>query len=253
MAVLRAMLFYMGVSIALLVVYTPLALIMLLLPYRLRYRIMTSWTHFALWWLEKTCKLNWRVEGLEHIPKGPAIIMCKHQSAWETMSLQLIFPPQVWVTKRELLWLPLFGWCLAVLEPIAIDRKANRLALRLMIEQGAARLKAGRWIVIFPEGTRVAPGQKRPYAPGGGMLAEKTGYPVVPVAHNAGLFWPRHSIIKHPGTIDLRIGPTIESQGKTTKDIMAQVESWIETASDHLLASSTPLNRASRRAANGSA
>ena len=122
-----------------------------------------------------------------------------------------------------------------------------------MIEQGAARLKAGHWIVVFPEGTRVAPGQKRPYAPGGGMLAEKTGYPVVPVAHNAGLFWPRHSIIKHPGTIDLRIGPTIESKGKTTKDIMAQVESWIETASDHLLASSTPLNRASRRAANGSA
>lgn len=236
MRLLRAVLFYAGAIIGLLI-YTFIGLIVSPLPYRLRYRIMTSWTHFALWWLKKTCKLSFRVSGLENIPAGPAIIMCKHQSAWETMGLQLIFPPQVWVVKRELLRLPLFGWCLAVLDPIAIDRKAGRAALQQLVEQSSERLKAGRWVVIFPEGTRVAPGQKHRYGIGGGLLAAKTGCPVVPVAHNAGLFWPRHSITKREGTIEVVIGPTLETRGKTAKEILTQVESWIEAASDELLAS----------------
>jgi 1-acyl-sn-glycerol-3-phosphate acyltransferase len=218
-----------------LLVYTLLGLIISPLPYRRRYRIMTSWTRFALWWLKKTCGLGFRVSGLEHIPAGPAIIMCKHQSAWETMGLQLIFPPQIWVLKRELLRLPLFGWCLAMLDPIAIDRKSGRAALQQLLEQGSERLKTGRWVVIFPEGTRVPPGQKHRYGFGGGFLAEKTGCPIVPVAHNAGLFWPRHSIKKRPGMIDIVIGPAIDPKGRTVKEIISQVETWIETASDRLL------------------
>lgn len=231
---LRALLFY-GVIIIALLIYVFIGLIVSPLPYRRRYRIMTSWTHFALWWLEKTCSLSFRVSGLENIPPGPAIILSKHQSAWETMGLQLIFPPQIWVVKRELLRLPLFGWCLAMLDPVAIDRKAGRAALQQLVEQGSERLKTGRWVVIFPEGTRVPPGQKHRYGLGGGLLAEKTGFPIVPVAHNAGLFWPRHSIKKRPGTIDVVIGPTIHTQGKAAKEILSQVEAWIEATSDQLL------------------
>ncbi len=231
---LRSILFYVGMATVLLPV-SLLALLIYPLPYRWRYRIVTQWTMFTLWWLEKVCKLGFRVTGLENIPAGPAIIMCKHQSAWETMVLQKLFPPHIWVLKRELRYIPMFGWGIATLEPIFIDRKAVRQALRQILEEGAKRLSAGRWVLIFPEGTRVAPGEKQRYTVSGGMLAERTGCPVVPVAHNAGLFWPRNSFLKLPGTIDLVIGPVIDSQGKSAQEIMRATEAWIETTSDELL------------------
>jgi 1-acyl-sn-glycerol-3-phosphate acyltransferase len=179
-------------------------------------------------WLKITCGLDWRVEGLENIPPGNAIILCKHQSAFETMALQRIFPPQVWLLKRELLWIPFFGWGLAMLEPIAIDRKAGRESLNKLVAQGIKRLTAGRWVVIFPEGTRVAPGEEKRYALGGASLAERSGYPVVPVAHNAGEYWPKHGFIKRPGTIRVAIGPVIDSRGRSAADINALAKEWIE-------------------------
>jgi 1-acyl-sn-glycerol-3-phosphate acyltransferase len=197
-------------------------------PFEVRYRFITGWTRLNLWWLQKACRLGFRVHGLEHIPAQNAIILCKHQSAWETMALQLIFPPQVYVLKRELLWIPFFGWGLSLVEPIAIDRKTGRKALQQLLAQGLQRLKAGRWIVIYPEGTRVKPGEKGSYGIGGAWLAARSGYPVVPVAHNAGEFWPRRSFIKYPGTIDLVIGPAIESRGRKATDINALAEQWIE-------------------------
>jgi len=210
------------------VLFALLGLLTFPFPFRWRYRVITQWTTFNLWWLKVTCKLRYVVEGEEHIPAGPAVILCKHQSAFETMVLQRIIPPHVWLLKRELLWVPFFGWGLAMLEPIAIDRKAGRKSLQQLLETGARRLAAGRWIVIFPEGTRVAPGQKGRYAPGGAMLAVRGGCPVVPVAHNAGEFWPRRGFIKRPGTIRVVIGPTIDTRGRSAQEVNAMAEQWIE-------------------------
>jgi 1-acyl-sn-glycerol-3-phosphate acyltransferase len=189
---------------------------------------MTRWGRFAIWWLEKTCQLSYQVQGLENIPSGAAIVLSKHQSAWETIAFQKIFPVQVWLLKRELLWFPIFGWGLATMQPIAINRKSLRKSMQQITEQGKQRLAQGLWVVIFPEGTRVAPGEKKRYGVGGAMLAAESGYPVVPVALNSGEFWPPKGIIKRSGTIKVVIGPVIESTGKTYKEINALAEKWIE-------------------------
>jgi len=227
MIVLRSLLFLLGMGISILL-FAPLSVLIFPFPFTMRYRFITQWARFNLWWLEKTCRLSYQVSGQENIPATNAIILCKHQSAWETLALQRIFPPQIWLLKRELLWIPFFGWGLAMLEPIAIDRKSGKKAMRQLLEQGTARLQAGRWVVIFPEGTRMAPGKKGRYAPGGALLAESSGYPVVPVAHNAGEFWPRRGFLKQSGIIQVIIGPVIENKGKSAAEINAAVERWIE-------------------------
>ena len=175
-----------------------------------------------------TCGIHYEVIGRENIPATNAIVLCKHQSAWETLALPLCLPPLAFVIKRELLRIPLFGWGLALLEPIAIDRLARRKAIQQLLTQGRERLEAGRWVVVFPEGTRVAAGSKGIYSLGGALLAERTGYPVIPVAHNAGECWPRRRFLKRPGTIQLTFGPVIESTGKSAEEINALAESWIE-------------------------
>jgi 1-acyl-sn-glycerol-3-phosphate acyltransferase len=227
MLLLRALLFYAGLSLAT-IIFLPLSLILYPFPLTLRFRVMSKWSVFNLWWLRLTCGLDFEVEGREHIPEGAGIIMCKHQSAWETLALQLVFPPQVWVLKRELLWIPIYGWALAGMQPIAIERKSMIRSMRQIVKQGRERLTQGLWIVVFPEGTRVAPGSQGKYLPGGGMLAEKSGFPVVPVAHNSGYFWPKNSIRKRPGTIKMVVGPVIESRGKTANEITGLAEQWIE-------------------------
>lgn len=241
MLILRSLLFSLGMALSTLV-FAPLSLLTLPLPLRQRYAFISQWARFNLWWLAVTCNLRYTVEGRENIPDTTCIILCKHQSAWETLALQRVFPPQVWLLKRELLWVPFFGWGLAMLKPIAINRKAGKQALRQLREQGAQRLAAGMWVVIFPEGTRVAPGEKRPYAPGGAMLAHHTGHPVVPVAHNAGEFWPRHGFIKRPGTIRLVIGPAITSTGRSASEINAEAEAWIENKACEISTSTTYSN-----------
>jgi len=175
------------------------------------------------------CRIRYRVIGAENLPREPCVIMCKHQSAWETLALQMIFPPQVWVTKRELLWFPFFGWGLAMLSPIAIDRSAGTRALRHLAEQGRERLDAGFCIVIFPEGTRVEPGKRGTYHLGGAWLTVKTGAHAIPVAHNAGQFWRKNAFIKHPGLITVSIGKPIASQGLSAAKLNQRVEDWIES------------------------
>ncbi|MDA1107408.1 MAG: lysophospholipid acyltransferase family protein [Proteobacteria bacterium] len=230
MQFLRALLFAICQVISTLI-FAPLSVLTGLLPYRMRYRFITQWNRFNLWCVEKVCGLRYEVTGREHIPPGPCVILCKHQSAWETYALPCIFPQMLaWVCKRELLWIPFFGWGFAMLRPIAIDRNAGRKALEQLVTQGIARLQRGRSVVIFPEGTRVAPGEKRRYAIGGAMLAERSGYPVLPIAHNAGVFWPKRGFIKRPGTIHLVIGPVIESKGRSAAEINALAEAWIESA-----------------------
>ena len=226
MAHFRATLFYIGIYsvLALIVLFSPL---FLLTPYRIRYYYMTRWGKFSIWWLKITCGVGFRVEGQENIPSQTSILMANHQSAWETIVMQQIFPPQTWILKRELLWLPIFGWGLSLMLPVAIDRKAGKKALRQVIHQGTDRLKRGLWVIIFPEGTRTAPGQRQRYAIGGAMLAEKSRHPVVPVCHNAGEFWPKDSFIKQPGTITLVIGEPIDTTGLRAGEINERVEQWI--------------------------
>ncbi|TAM43646.1 MAG: 1-acyl-sn-glycerol-3-phosphate acyltransferase [Gammaproteobacteria bacterium] len=209
-------------------VFAPLALLTFPLPHPLRYRFISQWARLQTWLIGVLCGVRYRVEGREHLPKGPAIILAKHQSAWETIAFQKIFPIQTWVLKRELLLIPFFGWGLALMKPIAIDRGAGRKAVTQVIEQGQARLKEGIWIVVFPEGTRMAPGTTRRYGIGGAALAAESGYPVVPVAHNAGFFWPRRGFLKKPGTIHVVIGPVIHTRGKSAEEINRAAEEWIE-------------------------
>jgi 1-acyl-sn-glycerol-3-phosphate acyltransferase len=208
--------------------YAVLALLTLPLPRMARYRIISGWSRCVILLSKIILRIDWRVEGREHLPNRPAVILAKHQSAWETMAFQLFFPPQVHVLKRELLWLPFFGWGLALMSPIAIDRRRGHSALRFMAKRGAQRLAQGFWVVVFPEGTRVRPGERRAYQIGGAWLAAAAGAPVVPVAHNAGLLWPRYAFLKHPGTVTVRIGPAIDPAGRDPATINRLAEAWIE-------------------------
>lgn len=223
----RACVFYLGLVLSTLVA-TPITFILLAVPYPARFRLASNWARFNLWWLRITCGVTAEITGREHIPDRPAIIVSKHQSAWETLAIQLLFPPQAWILKRELLWIPVYGWGLATMRPIAIDRARGTRALRQVVRQGSAALQAGLWVVIFPEGTRSAPGERKKYHPGGGLLAEKSGCPVVPIAHNAGCFWPRNSFRKRPGAVRMVIGPAISPRGKKAGAINREAEEWIE-------------------------
>jgi len=193
-----------------------------------RYRIITAWSHLVVGMAWVICGVRYRVIGRDNLPASPAIVLSKHQSAWETLAYQIILPPQVWVLKRELLRVPFFGWGLAMMSPIAIDRGSATRALKQTLEQGRSRLTDGWWIVIFPEGTRTAPGKRGRYHLGGAWLACKTETPVVPIAHNAGSVWGRNAFIKYPGTITVSIGPVIEPAGMDPNAVNRKAEDWIE-------------------------
>lgn len=239
MAILRSLLFNL-LMFTTVTVYAVAVLFTYPLPPLKRYAVIRHWARLQVWLLKVVCGLDYRVEGRENLPPGPAIILSKHQSSWETLAFQEIFPPQVWVLKRELLWIPFFGWGLALTQPIAIDRRARMRALDQIVDQGRQRLETKRWVVVFPEGTRVSPGERRRYGVGGGVLASRTGYPVVPVAHNAGSFWPRRGFIKRPGVITVVIGPPIDSQGKKPDEIVRSAETWIEDTMARLENRTTP-------------
>jgi 1-acyl-sn-glycerol-3-phosphate acyltransferase len=194
-----------------------------------RYRIITQWSRIVIWLSRTLCGIGYEVRGLENLPSRPSIVLSKHQSAWETLALQLFLPPQVWVVKRELLKVPFFGWGLAMTSPIAIDRSAGRQALKQLVDQGQDRLRQGFWIVIFPEGHRFPPGSKGEYHIGGAWLATQTGTPVVPVALNSGYLWGRHALLKRPGTITVSIGPALDPAGMKAGELNRRVEDWIET------------------------
>jgi 1-acyl-sn-glycerol-3-phosphate acyltransferase len=213
-------------------VWTPIyaSMVVFTFPFKplTRYRVASGLAYSTMWLLRVICGIKMEVRGAENIPQEPCIVLSKHQSAWETFSLQTVFPPQVWVLKRELLWLPFFGWGLAVTSPIAIDRSKGKQAMRQLLEQGKDRLHKGFCVVIFPEGTRMPYGVRGKYKLGGAMLGESSGAPVVPVAHNAGKFWGRNAFWKHPGTIVLSIGQPIDPKGLKADEINRRVEDWIE-------------------------
>jgi len=227
---LRSACFSIGMILAT-VVWAPLSVLTLPLPYRTRYELITAWAAFVLWWLRLTCKIETEVQGRENLPDQPAVVLCQHQSTWETLFLTQVFRPQVWVLKRELLWVPFFGWAIALLRPIAINRLAGRSAMRQVLAQGTERLRDGCYVVVFPEGTRVAPGERRRHAVGGALLATHSGAPVVPIAHNAGRCWPRRRFLKHPGKIRVVIGELIPTTELKSEELRAQVQAWMEETS----------------------
>lgn len=207
----------------------PLMLLMRPFSFETRYAAANRWVRFNLWVLNRVCGLSYRVQGTEHIPVGQSgLILCKHQSAFETIALQAIFPPVVFILKQELLRIPVWGWAMATLEPIAIDRKAKTQALKQVLRDGMARIKAGRWVVLFPEGTRVAPGERGRYGSSGGMLAQRSRCPVVPVAHNAGEYWSKNGFLKYPGIIEVHIGPVLDGATLSAAEINQEAERWIE-------------------------
>ena len=224
---IRTLAFYLGLGVIVLML-VPGLVIALFLPQLARNRLFTNLGRTTVDWLRITCDLTHEVTGRENIPDTNGIILCKHQSAWETFALQVVFPEQTWVLKRILMWIPLFGWGLALAGSIAIDRAKGTQALKQVIEKGTDRLKKGLWVVIFPEGTRALPGQSGKYNPGGAMLAARSGYPVVPVAHNARSYWPRGGWPIRPGVITIVVGPVIDPAGLKPGEINKQVAAWIE-------------------------
>ena len=208
--------------------FTILAILTFPLSPITRYKFISLWAKTILFWLKISCNINFKIKGLKNIPKKPFMVLSKHQSAWETLAFQKIFPPQVWVIKRELLWVPFFGWGLSMTSPIAINRKAGKKALEQMLKQGIDRVRKGFCIVIFPEGTRIKPKEIGKYHIGGAWLASQTKIPILPVAHNAGFFWPKNSIFKKSGVITVSIGKVISSDKKKADKINQETKDWIE-------------------------
>jgi 1-acyl-sn-glycerol-3-phosphate acyltransferase len=198
-------------------------------PFKVRSAIARNWGKSMLWVGRIVCGLDYVIEGRENIPAEPSVIMIKHTTVFETYTQLAVFPPQTWVVKRELRWIPLFGWGLAAMRPIAIDRSAGHTAVTQVIEQGRKLLADGIWITIFPEGTRMSAGQTKKYGVSGAALARDVQCPILPVAHNAGDLWPRRGLKKKPGLIRFCIGPPIEPSDRRPKETNLIVEDWIET------------------------
>jgi 1-acyl-sn-glycerol-3-phosphate acyltransferase len=226
MLFLRSSLFFIGQLITA-PVFTLIALLAWPVNPILRNQLISGWARSMIWWLRVTCNVRHEVSGMENLPDKPCIILAKHQSTWETFAFQAIFPTQVYVLKRELLWIPIFGWGLAMTSPIAINRASGREALKQLVSKGQARLAQGLWVVIFPEGTRMRPHQQGKYHIGGAWLACQTKTPVLPVAHNAGHCWPK-GFIKQAGVIKLHIGPAIATADLKADALNLKVEQWIE-------------------------
>lgn len=232
--ILRGSLFWL-VFLPSVLIYAALITLSWWLPISFRTVLIKQWIRLNLAWIRLTCGLDYEIEGLQNIPPHTGfIVMSKHSSTWETIALQLFFPPMVWVVKRELMWLPFFGWGLKAMNAIGINRGTGRKAIRQLVDEGRQRMDEGRIVMLFPEGTRVMPGQYKPFKIGGAILAHKTGYPILPVAHNAGEFWPRHSWIKWPGRIKVVIGPPIEPGERKPDQIIAEVEQWILATCDSI-------------------
>ncbi len=205
----------------------PFVVACLFLPFPKRYRLVRIYGGGMLWVLKWSCGISYRVEGAA-IPPGAHVALWKHSSSWETMAMMVIFPRQVWVLKRELVWVPVVGIGIRQMHAIAIDRKSGHSAVSQVVEQGKQRLAEGSWVMIFPEGTRMPAGQTRRYGVSGVLLAREAGRLIVPVAHNAGYFWPRRGLMKKPGVVRVVIGEAVPVAGRDVREVNEQVQAWVE-------------------------
>ncbi|WP_160285382.1 lysophospholipid acyltransferase family protein [Pseudomonas knackmussii] len=230
----RTVLFYLLLSFSAFAWGTLSLLLAPLLPFEARYRfVVQRWCRFAVWLAWHMVGVRYRLSGLENIPKKPCVILSKHQSTWETFFLSGFFAPLSQVLKRELLFVPFFGWALALLKPIAIDRSQPKVALKQLAKQGHERLQQGAWVLIFPEGTRIPTGVMGKFSRGGAALAVNANLPVLPIAHNAGHCWPKNGWAKHPGTIEVMIGPLMYAEGEGPRaiaELNQRAEEWVANA-----------------------
>jgi 1-acyl-sn-glycerol-3-phosphate acyltransferase len=231
--IIRALLFYAGYATITIVWGTLSVLIAWALPLRVRFKfIVVAWSTMVLGWLRLTCGISFRVHGRENLPDEPCVVFVKHESTWETLFMQRLFVPQATLIKRELLYIPFFGWAFWLLRPIAIDRSSGRKALKSLIDEGSKRLASSIWVVLFPEGTRTEAGVVGDFQIGGAALVEATGTPVLMVAHNAGRCWPAHKLAKHRGIVDVVISEPLVTTGKNRREINELTKSWmVETMS----------------------
>ena len=225
MLFLRSLLYFIG-SIISLIVITLCGLFLVILPYSYRQRFLSNWAIFCIWWLKISLNITTDVKGSENINSSPSVIISNHQSTWETLAFQTIFPAHTWVLKQELLWLPVFGWSLALLKPIVINRGDKLNAIKKVIKQGSERLSQGISVVVFPEGTRQTYKHLGDYQNGAAAIAKKSGHDIIPVYHNAGKFWPKGSFIKKPGVITVIIGKPISSSFLTSSELTKKVRNW---------------------------
>lgn len=227
MTTLRSALFLVG-ALVLTSIYGVLVPAGRLFGKRAPFILARSYARVMLAWVGMSLGIRCEVAGWENVPRTPAVIMAKHQSAWETLFLEARFPDQCWIVKRELLWLPFVGWGLMAVRCIAIDRSSGMTAREQVVQQGVRRLKEGLWVTIFPEGTRVAPGKRGRYGIGGALLATRSGAPILPIAHNAGELWPRYAFRKRAGCVKVVIGPLIRTEGRDAVAVNNEVQEWIE-------------------------
>jgi 1-acyl-sn-glycerol-3-phosphate acyltransferase len=205
----------------------PFAILCLFLPFPRRFLLARAYATVVLWVLKWSCGLTYRIEGAP-LPEGCHVALWKHSSSWETMAMMVVFPRQVWVLKRELLWIPVVGLGVRQMHAIAIDRGAGHSAVAQVIEQGKARLEEGDWVMVYPEGTRMPVGETRRYGVSGTLLAAATGRLLVPVAHNAGYYWPRRGLLKKPGTVRVVIGPPVAAAGREVREVNEEIQAWVE-------------------------
>jgi len=229
MLYIRSLLFYLIYIVGSIVWASVSFLIAWAMPYQMRFRfVIVAWVKAILFGLRITCSIRVRLVGSDNIPKRPCVVLSNHQSTWETLFLQTLFVPQATVIKTELLKIPFWGWAFQLLRPIAIDRSSPRRALIQIIKQGKERLDDDIWVVMFPEGSRTNPGEIKSFQRSGPMLACNAGTPILPVVHDSGRYWPAHRFLKYPGTIDVRIGPPIATEGKSASEISNEARVWME-------------------------
>ena len=233
MRLLRSTLFGIGMFFST-VLYAIPCLIVRVLPYRLCFAFVSSWCAFNLFWLRLTCGINFQVSGLEHVPDTPCVIISNHQSTWETLAFPGLFPTLTWVIKKELLYIPLFGWGIASVEPIALDRKQGKKAMQQLVTQGKQKLAQNRYILIFPEGTRTPYEEQRRLKVGGFLLAKEAGVPILPVAHDSGRLWPRNSFIKRAGTVHVRVGEAIATDQHSAEELRDHYFDWLQTTREEI-------------------
>jgi len=226
---LGSLFFYCGYMFALLFIGAPLALVAWPLPTRHRFKLLNLHSRFVIQWLRLTCGVRYQFEGQENLPDGAFVMVANHQSEWETMYLQTLKPPICTVLKKELLKIPVFGWGLRLLKPIPLDRSQPAKMIRVVLKVGAARIQEGISVLIFPEGTRVAPGQSKPFSKSAAMIACRAGVHLVPIAHNAGEHWASSGWMKYSGVLSMRIGPPIATEGKRAEEVTREAQNWIES------------------------
>jgi len=220
--------------LAITLAFSVVAILALPFPLRVRYAVIGKWNGCVIRAARLLCGIDWRVEGIGRLPEPPFVILSNHQSAWETMGFHLVFPHLSFVMKRSLLFIPFFGWGVAAMGPISIDRSKSRAALMRLDRQGRDRTRRGFSVVVFPEGTRMPPGSRGEYSQGGAWLAKRLGLPVVPVAVNSGLCWPKNAFLKSAGLVTISVGAPIPTDGLAPREVTERARSWIQAEQDRI-------------------